>query len=95
MYHLLIEWVFIVISGFVQYRARVRIWFCQADIEQVVEHTGLFTTLHMSPIIHVSEILMLNAIYHYYEVSGEINPLYLLQLILRLLLRFYLVSIAN
>jgi len=27
---------------------------------------------HTSHIIHVSEILMLNAIYHYYEVSGEI-----------------------
>jgi hypothetical protein len=41
------------------------------------------------------EILMLNAIYHNFEVSSEINPLYLLQLILLLLLRFYLVSITN
>jgi hypothetical protein len=38
---------------------------------------------------------MLNAIYHYYEVSGEINPIYLLQLILLLLVRFYLVSNEN
>jgi hypothetical protein len=28
---------------------------------------------HTSHIIHVCEILMLNVIYHYYEVSGEIN----------------------
>jgi hypothetical protein len=31
---------------------------------------------HTSYIIHVSEILMLNAIYHYYDVSDEINSLY-------------------
>jgi len=49
----------------------------------------------MSHIIHVSEILMLNAIYHYYEVSGEINSLHLLDTILLLLLCFYLVSITN
>jgi hypothetical protein len=40
-------------------------------------------------------MLMLNAIYHYYAVRGEINPLYFRQLILLLLLRFYLVSIEN
>jgi hypothetical protein len=45
--------------------------------------------------INVSEMLMLNAIYHYYAVRGEINPLYFRQLILLLLLRFYLVSIEN
>jgi hypothetical protein len=28
---------------------------------------------HTSHIIHVCEIIMLNVIYHYYEVSGEIN----------------------
>jgi hypothetical protein len=50
---------------------------------------------HMSHIIHVSEILMLNTIYHYYAVSGEINPVYLLQLFLLLLLRSYLVSIEK
>jgi len=38
---------------------------------------------------------MLNAIYHYYEISSEINPLYLLQLILLLLLCSYLVSIEK
>jgi len=32
--------------------------------------------------IHVSKILMLNAIYHYYEVIGKINILYLLHTIL-------------
>jgi hypothetical protein len=36
---------------------------------------------------------MLNAIYHYYEISGEINSLYLLHTIL--LLCFYLVSITK
>jgi hypothetical protein len=36
---------------------------------------------------------MLNAIYHYYEISGEINSLYLLHSIL--LLCFYLVSITK
>lgn len=30
---------------------------------------------YMSHIIFISEILMLNAIYHYYEVSGEVSPL--------------------
>jgi hypothetical protein len=45
--------------------------------------------------IHVSEIPMLNAIYHYYEVSGEINSLHLLHTILLLLLCFYLVSIIK
>jgi hypothetical protein len=35
---------------------------------------------HKSYIIHVSKILMLNAIDYYYAVSGEINPLYLPQL---------------
>jgi uncharacterized membrane protein YcaP (DUF421 family) len=49
-------------------------------------------TSHM---IHVSEIPMLNAIYHYYEVSGEINSLHLLHTILLLLLCFYLVSIIK
>jgi hypothetical protein len=38
---------------------------------------------------------MLNTIYHYYKVNGEINSLYLLQLILTLLLGFHLVKIAN
>jgi hypothetical protein len=52
---------------------------------------------HTSHIIHVSEMLMLNAIYHYNAVSGEINSLYLFQLILLLLLllRSYLVSIEK
>jgi len=45
---------------------------------------------HTSHIIHVSEIPMLKAIYYYYEVSGEINSLYLLHTILYLLLCFYL-----
>jgi hypothetical protein len=49
----------------------------------------------MSHIIHVSEIFMLKAIYHYYEVSGEINHLYLLHTVLLLLLYFYLVSVGN
>jgi len=31
---------------------------------------------HTSHNIHVLEIHMLNAIYHYDEVRGEINPLY-------------------
>jgi hypothetical protein len=44
----------------------------------------------MSHIIHVSEILMLNAIYHYYEVSGKTNFLDFLHTILSLLLYFYL-----
>jgi hypothetical protein len=38
---------------------------------------------------------MLNVIYHYYEVSNEINSLYLLHTILFLLLCFYLVSIKK
>jgi hypothetical protein len=38
---------------------------------------------------------MLNAIYHYYEVSGEINSLYFRHTILSLLLCFYLVSITK
>jgi hypothetical protein len=50
---------------------------------------------HTSHIIHVSEMLMLNAIYHYNAVSGEINSLYLFQLILLLLLCSYLVSIEK
>jgi hypothetical protein len=42
--------------------------------------------IRKSHIINVSEVLMLNAIYHYYKVSGEINFLYLLHTILLLLL---------
>jgi hypothetical protein len=38
---------------------------------------------------------MLNAIYHYYDISGEINSLYLLHTILLLVLCFYLVSITK
>jgi hypothetical protein len=49
----------------------------------------------MSHIIHVHKIFMLNAIYHYYEVRGEVNLLYLFQLTFLLVLYFYLVSIAN
>jgi hypothetical protein len=49
----------------------------------------------MCHIIRVSEISMLNAIYHYYEVSGKINFLYLLHTIVILLLCFYLVSITK
>jgi hypothetical protein len=47
MDHLLIEEVSTVTSGFVQYRARVRVRvkFNRASIEQVVGQTGLFTSL--------------------------------------------------
>jgi hypothetical protein len=38
---------------------------------------------------------MLTGGYHHYEVSIEVNHLYLLHLILLLLLNFYLVSIAK
>jgi hypothetical protein len=38
---------------------------------------------------------MLNTIYRYIEVSGEINSLYLLYTILLLLLCFYLISIIK
>jgi hypothetical protein len=38
---------------------------------------------------------MLTIVYHHYEVSSEVNTLYFLHLILLLLLRFYLVSIAK
>jgi len=65
------------------------------DIIRCLKNTHTHTHTHTSHIIYVSEIFMLNAIYHYYAVSGEINPLYLLQLILLLLLRFYLVSIEK
>jgi hypothetical protein len=50
---------------------------------------------YTSHIIHISEIFMLNVIYRYYEVSGEINSLYLFHTILLLLLCFYLVSIIK
>jgi hypothetical protein len=45
MYHLLIERVSIVTSGFLQCRARVRVEFNRAGIERVVGRTGLFTSL--------------------------------------------------
>jgi hypothetical protein len=38
---------------------------------------------------------MLTMVYHHYEASSEVIPLYFLHLILLLLLRFYLVSIAK
>jgi hypothetical protein len=45
MYHLLIERVSTVTSGFVQCRARVWVEFNRAGIERVVGRTGLFTSL--------------------------------------------------
>jgi hypothetical protein len=45
MYHLLIERVSTVTSGFVQCRSRVRVEFNRAGIERVVGRTGLFTSL--------------------------------------------------
>jgi hypothetical protein len=45
MYHLLIERVSTVMSGFVQCRARVLVEFNRAGIEGVVGRTGLFTSL--------------------------------------------------
>jgi hypothetical protein len=38
---------------------------------------GCLTHTHTSHNIHLREIPMLNAIYHYDEVRGEINPLYI------------------
>jgi hypothetical protein len=38
---------------------------------------------------------MLAMVYHHYEVSNEVNPLYLLHLILLLFLCFYLDLIAT
>jgi hypothetical protein len=46
--------------------------------------------IHTSHIIYVSEIPMLTMVYHHYEVSGEINSLYLLHFILLLLLCIYI-----
>jgi Na+-transporting NADH:ubiquinone oxidoreductase subunit NqrA len=45
MYHLLIEQVSTVSIEFLQYQAQVRIGLNRADIERVVERTGLFTSL--------------------------------------------------
>jgi hypothetical protein len=38
---------------------------------------------------------MLNAIYHYYDAIGEINPLYFLYLFYFYFLSFYFVSIEK
>jgi hypothetical protein len=51
MYHLLIERVSTVTSGFVQYRARARVEFYRAGIEQTVERTGLFTALVLNIVL--------------------------------------------
>jgi len=50
---------------------------------------------HTSHNIHVREIFMLNAIYHYDEVRGEINPLYFSWLFYTFNYIFYLVSIEK
>jgi len=50
--------------------------------------THTHTHTHMCHIIHVREISMLNAIYHYDEVRGEINPLYF-SLLLYTFIMFY------
>jgi hypothetical protein len=58
-------------------------------------HTHTHTHTHTSHNIHVREILILNAIHHYDEVRGEINPLYFSLLFLHIHLHFNLVIIVT
>jgi hypothetical protein len=67
MYHLLIERVSIVTSGFVQCRARVRVEFSWAGVERAVGRTDLFTSLDEGIFTSFMNLLIWN-------VSGLNHP---------------------